>query len=75
MTIITWACLRYVQELATILGPQTPTQRSCDVSSYFIRNNLQQSITGILKQFHLNFFFEYLKYICVNSGELLIQLQ
>ena len=30
MTFITWACLRCVQELATILGPQNPTQRSCD---------------------------------------------
>ena len=29
MTFITWACLRCVQELATILGPQIPTQRSC----------------------------------------------
>ena len=29
MTFITWACLRCVQELATILGPQNPTQRSC----------------------------------------------
>ena len=31
MTFITWPCLRCVQELATILGPQNPTQRSCDV--------------------------------------------
>ena len=30
MTFITWACLRCEQELATILGPQNPTQRSCD---------------------------------------------
>ena len=30
MTFITWACLRCVQELATILGPQNPTQRSCE---------------------------------------------
>ena len=30
MTSITWASPRYVQELATILGPQNPTQRSCD---------------------------------------------
>ena len=29
MTFITWACLRCVQELATILGPENPTQRSC----------------------------------------------
>ena len=29
MTFITWACLRCVQELATISGPQNPTQRSC----------------------------------------------
>ena len=28
MTFITWACLRCVQELATILGPQNPTQRA-----------------------------------------------
>ena len=25
MTFITWACLRCVQKLATILGPQNPT--------------------------------------------------
>ena len=30
MTFITWACLRCVQELATILGPQNPTQKSCE---------------------------------------------
>ena len=30
-TIITWASPRYVQELATILGPQNPTQRSCEL--------------------------------------------
>ena len=30
MTLITWACLRYVQELATILGPQNRTQGSCE---------------------------------------------
>ena len=29
MSLITWACLRYVQELATILGPQNHTQGSC----------------------------------------------
>ena len=29
MTFITWTCLRCVQELATILGLQNPTQRSC----------------------------------------------
>ena len=29
MSLITWACLRYVQELATILGPQNRTQGSC----------------------------------------------
>ena len=27
MTFITWACLRCVQELVTILGPENPTQR------------------------------------------------
>ena len=32
MTFSTWTCLRCVQELATILGPQNPTQRSCDCS-------------------------------------------
>ena len=31
MTFITWACVRCVQELATILGSQNPTQRSCGV--------------------------------------------
>ena len=31
MTFITWACIRYVQELTTILGPQNRTQGSCDV--------------------------------------------
>ena len=30
MTLITWTCLRYVQEMATILGPQNRTQGSCD---------------------------------------------
>ena len=29
MSLITWACLRYVQELTTILGPQNRTQGSC----------------------------------------------
>ena len=29
MTFITWACLRCVQELTTILGPQNRTQGSC----------------------------------------------
>ena len=29
-----WACLRYVQELATILAPQNRTQGSCDL--YYI---------------------------------------
>ena len=59
--------LKYIEVLIPISPKHVP--------SYFIRNNLQQSITRILKQFHLNFFFEYLKYICVNSGELLIQIQ
>ena len=36
MTFITWACLRCVQELATILGPQNPTQRSCVVICEFV---------------------------------------
>ena len=31
MTFIKWACLRYVQELTTILGPQNRTQGSCAV--------------------------------------------
>ena len=31
MTSITWASLRYVQELTTILGPQNRTQGSCDM--------------------------------------------
>ena len=30
MTLITWACLRCVQEAATILGPQNRTQGRCD---------------------------------------------
>ena len=29
-SIITWASPRYVQELATILGPQNRTQGRCD---------------------------------------------
>ena len=33
MTSITWASLRYVQELAAILGPQNRTQGSCDMQS------------------------------------------
>ena len=31
MTSITWASPRYVQEVATILGPQNRTQGSCVV--------------------------------------------
>ena len=31
MTYITWACLRYVQEMATILSPQNCTQGSCEL--------------------------------------------
>ena len=30
MSLITWACLRCVQELTTILGPQNRTQGSCE---------------------------------------------
>ena len=30
MTSTTWASPRYVQELATILGPQNRIQESCD---------------------------------------------
>ena len=30
MTLITWECLRRVQELAPILGPQNRTQGSCE---------------------------------------------
>ena len=37
MTFITWACLRCVQELATILGPQNPTQRNCDLDDLWIQ--------------------------------------
>ena len=36
MTFITWACLRYVQELTTILGPQNRTQGSCELQT--VRN-------------------------------------
>ena len=32
MTSITWTSPRYVQELATILGPQNRTQGSCGVN-------------------------------------------
>ena len=43
MTFITWTCLRCVQELATILGPQNPTQRSCGhVTERDIQNLLYQ---------------------------------
>ena len=31
MIFITWTCPRCVQELATILGPENPTQRSCEL--------------------------------------------
>ena len=31
MSLITWACLRCVQELTTILGPQNRTQGSCEM--------------------------------------------
>ena len=41
MTSITWASPRYVQELATILGPQNPTQRSCDMLCNIIVTSLQ----------------------------------
>ena len=34
MTSITWAGPRYVQELATILGPQNRTQGSCELECY-----------------------------------------
>ena len=34
MPSITWESPRYVQELATILGPQNPTQRSCATQLY-----------------------------------------
>ena len=34
MTLITWECLRCVQELATIFGPQNRTQGSCVLDSW-----------------------------------------
>ena len=37
MTSTTWASPRYVQELATILGPQNRTQGSCVL--YFLLGN------------------------------------
>ena len=40
MTFITWTCLRCVQELATILGPQNPTQRSCELLSLLTQSRL-----------------------------------
>ena len=36
MTPITWASPRYVQELATILGPQNRTQERCDTFNKYI---------------------------------------
>ena len=36
MTSITWASLRYVQEAATILGPQNRTQGSCDYKIFLL---------------------------------------
>ena len=38
MSLITWACLRCVQELTTILGPQNRTQGSC--GKYYFKQNL-----------------------------------
>ena len=46
MTFITWTCLRCVQELATILGPQNPTQRSCDVKAVVAAFNQEKALVG-----------------------------
>ena len=48
MTLITWACLRYVQELTTILGPQNCTQGSCVLllSTYLHSIDTVQRIYG-----------------------------
>ena len=45
MTFITWTCLRCVQELATILGPQNPTQRSCVSHIYSHSSSLYPCFT------------------------------
>ena len=36
MTSTTWASPRYVQELATILGPQNRTQGSCELAMLYL---------------------------------------
>ena len=45
MTFITWACLRYVQELTTILGPQNRTQGSCELFSNCLQH-LNSNVLG-----------------------------
>ena len=53
MSLITWACLRCVQELTTILGPQNRTQGSCEqqwttaqmiLASTYICRNMQMTM-------------------------------
>ena len=47
MTSITWASPRYVQEAATILGPQNRTQGSCGLHASF--NHGSQCLLSIVK--------------------------
>ena len=60
MTLITWTCLRYVQEMATILGPQNRTQGSCDyyamLTIYFLPVKICESKTKY-SQFFCPFWF------------------
>ena len=54
MSLITWACLRCVQELTTILGPQNRTQGSCVVNG---EHKTKQKIKIGPKKFKFTIFF------------------
>ena len=54
MTSITWASPRYVQELATILGPQNRTQGRCVAHYTFSHSHFYENrkyITNPIQQF------------------------
>ena len=70
MTFITWTCLRCVQELATISGPQNPTQRSCD--KYFIVvANISDFLVlcFVFCSFNFIYFFSELGTSCVDTSK------
>ena len=55
MTFITWACLRCVQELATILGPQNPTQRSCvHESNDVVDSSSRKRLSRVISDFNVD---------------------